>query len=412
MPVRQAVQEVLIPNSQHSDWLSKEQLNSITPEILVERMKALAPLVADNAREAERLRRPVDDVWSAIRKTGVLYHFVPKKYGGLEFDIGTFIDAVLPVAEGCASTAWVTAFCMEHNYLLANFPEEAQEEIFSQFPYITAPGTLYPPGNAVAAQGGYRLTGRWKWGTGVMHSDWIMVGAMAAQEGGDPELRFFLMPTSEVAVLDTWYVDGMVGTGSNDILINNLFVPEHRTLAVAALRSGTAWGPKLHGSWIFQVSMPVLLALTAAIASLGGARRSVRYLEERLVGGDPKLTERPAAHMRLGTARLETHSAESIMRAVGHRVEAIAKSGVPATLAQRVEMRAQICYAVELCRTAVRRISEIAGSGSHSLDNPVQRFARDLNVISTHALLEWDGASEAYGRSLIGLAPNSMVDGK
>lgn len=400
------------PNSVHSDWLTREELDGLTQDELIRRMRGLAPLVASNAQEAERLRRPVDEVWSAIRKTGILYHFVPKTYGGLEFDLDTFIDAVLPVGEGCASTAWVTAFCMEHNWILGQFPKQAQDEIFAEFPYITAPGTLYPPGNAKPVSGGYRLSGRWKWGTGIMHSDWVMVGgAIANDAGGPPDLRFFLMPISDVTVIDTWQVDGMVATGSNDILIQDLFVPEYRTLEIAAIRSGTAFGPKLHDSWMWRLPMSVLLAMTATIAAVGSARSTVRHFSERLAKGDIKLTEKPAAQMRLGLAKLETDSAERLIRDVGRRAEAIARRGDVATLPERVEMRAHICYSVDLCRSAIRTIGDIAGSSAHGLGNPIQRAARDVNVIATHALLDMDSVKEAYGRSLIGLAPNSPLDG-
>src|SRR3546814_4293454 len=104
---------------------------------------------SDLAAECEALRRPVDAVWNAIRKTGVFYHFVPRRYGGLEFDIDSFIDAMLPIAEGCASTGWVTAFCVEHNWMLAQFPETLQDETFGgDFPYLIAPGATHPPGVA------------------------------------------------------------------------------------------------------------------------------------------------------------------------------------------------------------------------------------------------------------------------
>src|SRR3546814_113442 len=131
------------------DWLSREELAALTPEELVRRTTALKPLVATHAAECEALRRPVDAVWNAIRKTGVFYHFVPRRYGGLEFDIDSFIDAMLPIAEGCASTGWVTAFCVEHNWMLAQFPETLQDETFGgDFPYIIAPGATNPPGVA------------------------------------------------------------------------------------------------------------------------------------------------------------------------------------------------------------------------------------------------------------------------
>ena len=103
----------------------------------------------------------------ALRRTGVYYHFVPKVYGGLELGVGEFVEIVLPMAAACASTAWVTSFCMEHNLILSLFPAQAQEEIFGAQPYIIAPGAAFPPGRAVAVDGGFRVPGRWNYASGV-----------------------------------------------------------------------------------------------------------------------------------------------------------------------------------------------------------------------------------------------------
>ena len=129
-------------------WLSAADLQALTPQALTARTAGLKGLLSDNARHAEMARHPVDAVWDEIRKTGVFYHFVPKCYGGLEFDVQSFIDAMLPLSEGCSSTGWVTAFCVEHNWLLTQFPKQAQDEIFGSHPYVIAPGVTNPMGRA------------------------------------------------------------------------------------------------------------------------------------------------------------------------------------------------------------------------------------------------------------------------
>ena len=186
---------------------------------LVNRTVALKSLLAANSREAERLRRPVDAVWEALRASGIFYHFVPKIYGGLEFGVDAFIDAMLPLAEGCSSTGWVASFCVEHNWMLAHFSKELQDETFGAgFPYIIAPGVTFPPGIVTPVAGGYRVTGQWKWGTGVMHADWILAAAMLPN-GPRPHLYFIAVPAEQAIVVDTWHMDGMIGTGSNDVVM-------------------------------------------------------------------------------------------------------------------------------------------------------------------------------------------------
>ncbi|MEQ8311567.1 MAG: hypothetical protein RIA72_12800 [Sphingopyxis sp.] len=399
------------------DWLSREELAALTPEELVRRTTALKPLVAAHAAECESLRRPVDAVWDAIRKSGVFYHFVPRRYGGLEFDIDSFIDAMLPIAEGCASTGWVTAFCVEHNWMLAQFPEKLQDETFGgDFPYIIAPGATNPPGVAQPVDGGYRLTGRWKWGTGVMHADWVMITGMIP--GEDPPRQLFLMvPAGEVEVLDTWHVDGMIGTGSNDIRCENVFVPEHRVMDMGEMRMGCAPGATIHAhNPIYRMPMTPFLAITAAIAAVGVARSAVANFRERIgvrtmLGTTVKQVEKASAHMRLGEAAAKAEAAETILREVGRRNVALTEAAGAGLVSNedRIAMRAQVALAMELCRDAVRLLVEGAGSSAHMLSNPLQRAMRDINVMASHVVYDFDAATELLGRSLIGLPPNTPV---
>lgn len=397
------------------DWLTQDELRALTPVELARRTLALQPLLAANAREAERLRRPVDDVWAAIRRTGVFYHFVPKRYGGLEFDVDSFIDIMLPLGEGCSSTGWVTSFCVEHNWMLSQFPEAAQDEIFGGgFPYVIAPGVTMPPGVATPVAGGYKLTGRWKWGTGVMHADWILATGNVPGES-PPRALFFAFPADQADVLDTWHVDGMVGTGSNDIVVRDLFIPEHRVMDMGEMREGRAPGSKLHAhNPIYRMPMLPFLAVTAAIPALGTARAAVKLfrarLEERVMHGTGvKQVEKPAAQMRLAQADVMSHTAEMLIREVARANVALGAQDGPSKVEDRIALRLKVAYAMDLCRQAIRTVCEASGSSAHFLDNPIQRSLRDINVMSSHVVYDLDGALELHGRAMIGLPPNSPV---
>ena len=172
---------------------------------LIRSIEALTPFVEQHAADAERDRKPVDAVMDALEATGLYRYFVPKRFGGFEFSVEGFARIGMALGEACLSTAWVTTFCMEHNWILAQFNREAQEEIFGGQPYIIAPGMVAPTGMAAPEDGGFRLSGRWEWSTGIMHADWVLVGAITA--GGDPErpdVGMYVAPRSEVTVLDTW----------------------------------------------------------------------------------------------------------------------------------------------------------------------------------------------------------------
>lgn len=404
------VASIHFPN--HDDWLSKEELAALTPAILINRVRALKPLIAAHAREAELQRRPVDVVWNALRKTGVFYHFVPKRYGGLEFDLQTFIEYVIIVSEACASTGWVLGQCVEHNWGLAAYPVAAQDDIFGRFPYIVAPGVHAPPGKAIRTEGGYRVTGRWEWASGIMNSDWVKANVLEPQENGPPRSLQVMFPSSEATVLDTWNIDGMCGTGSNDVAVHDIFVPIHRVLDVPKWVAGQSEGSLSHANPIYRIPMLTFLSLTTMIPAVGAARSALAHFKSKqagrvVAGGTTKRSEQPATQMRIAKAEVLIDSAERIVRDVCRQIMSVALSENVGEFLPRAKIRAENNYAMEQCREAVRIIGEGAGAGAHCLDDPIQRAVRDINVMASHALYDWDATSELYGRALLGLEPNS-----
>lgn len=396
------------------DFLSPEALAQLNPAELTRRIKALQPLIAARAGEAERLRRPDDEVWAALRASGFFYQFVPKRFGGMETDFDSFIDAGMAIGEACASTAWVATFCAEHNWILTLFPLETQEKLWTgDFPYIIAPVVTAPPGNAEEAEGGWRVSGRWKWGTGVMHADWIGVNCLVQRDGKPPMPMMVMVPAEQATVLDTWHMDGMAGTGSNDIVLDNVFVP-HAFTAPNISRSGRGPGRRDHENPIYGVPMLPFLAMSAAIPALGAVRGMVSDYRERLaahvrLGSMTTQSDKPAAQIRLAKADMMARNAEVLVRDAGCRLLALVGMDEAEQLPLRLGVRAQIAHAVAICRDAATLLAEGAGSGVHALDHPFQRRLRDILVVSTHVVFDLDTAYELHGRGLVGLPPNSML---
>ena len=396
------------------DFLSRDEIDAITPEALVERMQALKPLVAERAGEAERERRPDDEVWAALRKSGYFYLYVPRRFGGLEFDPDTYISATLPIAEACPSTGWTACFAAEHNWLIAQMPEATQAEVWGRTPYVIAPSAASPPGIATPVEGGFRLNGHWKWGTVVMHADWIMLNALEPVEGGAPVARMMLLRAEEVSVLDTWQMAGMAATGSNDILVDDVFVPESYQFAVQPVRSGRGNGRAIHGPGLYGSPMLPNLCVTAAIPALGAARQAVQLCRGRLqhhvkLGSMSTSVEKPAGQMRLARADLLARSAERTIRAAARENLLLGEIDEPEQTTERIRLRAEIAIAVQQCVEAVRTCCEAVGSSVHALDNPMQRLLRDVQVMQSHIVYDLDVATELHGRALVGLPPNSLL---
>jgi alkylation response protein AidB-like acyl-CoA dehydrogenase len=349
----------------------------------------------------------------ALEETGIYRYFVPKKYGGYEFSLESFMDIGMILGEACISTGWVTTFCMEHNWLLALYNEAAQDDIFGRQPYIIAPGALAPNGMAKPVEGGYRLSGSWEWGTGVMHADWVMLGAIMPKEGSDtPTLGMFVIPRDEVEVIDTWHTAGMVGTGSNDIRAEDVFVPAHRTQDIMDLRDGCSPGSRLHESPLYAMPMLPVLGLTAAAPLVGGARKAVQLFQERLserivYGTGTRQGEKPAAQIRLGILDERMTMLEVMLKATAREVAAWGERREPCPDPERARLRLRIGLMAREARDIVRDAVEASGAHAHFLDNPLQRILRDVQTASCHTVFDLELAAEQYGRMLVGLEPNA-----
>lgn len=382
-------------------------------EALLEHLEALVPMLEANAAAAESQRKPVDAVMKAIEETGVYRYFVPKRFGGYEFGMSTFMKIGLALGEGCLSTAWVTTFCIEHNWLLALFNQQAQEDIFGRQPYIIAPGALAPKGTATPVDGGYRISGRWEWGTGIMHADWALLGALTPVEGSErPDLCMFAVPIDQVQVIDTWQIAGMAGTGSNDVAVEDVFVPAHRVASVTRMRSGDTEGARWLDSPLYRMPMMAVLGLTAAAPAVGCARKAVKLFRQRLMermvyGTSTKQGEKPVTQHRLGQIAVNAENCEILLMQIARETEEWGRSGTICPDAERARLRVRIGDVVRRSRDVVRDVVEASGAHAHFLDNPLQRMLRDVHTLSCHTVFDLDISSEQYGRVLLDL-PVSM----
>jgi alkylation response protein AidB-like acyl-CoA dehydrogenase len=397
------------------DFLSRNEVARLDPSELVRRMKELQPLIASRAAEGEKLRRPTDEVWSALRASGIFYMLIPKRFGGMEADFDAFIDVGMAIAEADASTAWNATFCIEHNWILSYWPVKAQEEIWNSdgnLPYLIASYTANPPGTAVPVDGGYRVSAHWKWASGCMHADWVMGIALVEREGTEPLPLSVLVPASEVQVLDTWFMSGMAATGSNDVAFSDVFVPEHRT-ARDIFRGGSA-AQKVHKNPMYSVPLLPFLGMSAAIPIVGATRSMVNTYQERVKSqlrtfSTAVSMEKPQTQSRLARANLTVRAAELMVRDAARRMMVWATLPEQEQLAERLAIRAQLSQAVTVCRDTAMMIVEGAGTTAHVVGNPFNRAMRDIITMSTHLVFEFDTSMEQHGRALVGLKPNSLL---
>ena len=370
--------------------------------------------LAERAAEGERLRRLPPGTVSDPAVTAFVELLVPARYGGAQAPFREILEPVRQMAHGCASSAWTIGFYGLHNWMLALFSEQAQAEAFATRPFF-APAPLAPTGRGAACEGGIRLTGRWSWATGVMDGNWIMVGVLREHaDGVRPVLA--LLPMADAQIMDVWHTDGMRATGSNDVVIDDAFVPEHRIVSVADIYSGAAPGAAVHDCPTYRWPMVPALALLAAMPALGSAERAAEIYAERLAerflayeGVMQK--EKPIAATHLGQAQVRLRALRALVTDTVARIDELVDAGEPVARAVRGEARLAAAHVVHESRSVIADLLGASGASAHFLDNPLQRIKRDVDVIAGHVVFDYDTSRELAGALALGvpIARTAMV---
>jgi len=372
------------------------------PDISPEFVSALA----ERTQEAEELRRLPDASVDDFVASGLAELLVPARYGGLQAPWPAILDPVRRMAHGCASSAWTLGFYTLHNWMMALFGERAQEEAFATRPFL-APAPLAPTGRGAAVDGGIRLSGRWSWATGVMHGNWIIVGALCGPDDGIyPALA--LLPMTDVDIDDVWHTDGMCATGSNDVVIADAFVPDHRLVRVADIYKGIAPGAALHDADTYRWPMVPALALLASMPALGSAERAADIYAERLsqrVLAYEGVTQKdkPIAQAHLAEVRVRLRALRGLLADTVGQLETIVAAGDPVPRPIRGEARLAAAHIVHESRALIGLLLGASGASAHFLDNPLQRIKRDVDVLAGHVVFDYDTGRELAGALILGM---------
>lgn len=370
--------------------------------------------LAERAAHAEELRRLPATTIEDYRRSGLAGLLLPARYGGQQAEFPEILDPIRRMAHGCASSAWTLGFYILHNWMLALFGEQVQDEVFASGP-VLCPAPLAPTGRGAPDGDGIRLSGRWSWATGVADADWILVGAICGTDEA-PYPALVLLPASDIRIEDVWHTAGMRATGSNDVVVEDVWVPQHRLVKVVDIYSGTAPGAALHDASAYRWPMVPALALVAAMPALGSAERVADLYAQRL--GERILAysgaaqkNQPAAQIRLGDARVRLRALRGLRDDTAARLQDAVDRGERIGRAVRAEARAAAAHIVHESRAVIADLLEASGASVHFVDNPLQRIKRDVDIICGHVVFDYDVARELAGALEVGVkvSPISMI---
>ena len=377
---------------------------------LVARARALAPKLRERAVRAERDRNIPQESVDEFIAAGLIHTLQPKRWGGYEHDHEVAFDIAVELGKStCGSSAWCLNYLADHACMLALFPEEAQHDVWSQNNAACIATSAAPTGKVALAPGGYRLDGRWSWCSGLRHSHWIMIGGLVQRPGEDhPDMRLYLVPVSQVKQDDTWYCAGLRASGSNTAVLDDVFVPEHRSVSFSVLREGCSPGSKVNANPMYRapfiaVHSYALLGPVLGVAR-GGYAEFVQWTRQRyLTYTQLAIAQHVPVQIRIAEIAVQIDAAELLAR----RAFATARADYAGmSLATRTLLRRDFTYAVRSLREALDDLIKLSGSSGLLDDNPVQRCWRDAHAISSHVVMNWDVPAENFGRVEFGLPLN------
>ncbi|MFA1542457.1 acyl-CoA dehydrogenase family protein [Actinomadura monticuli] len=380
---------------------------------IVERVRELAPKLAERAQAAEAERRLPDETIADLAAAGLLDMLVPKRFGGAELEFEAMAAACRAAGAACASTGWLSVIYTLHNWMVGLFPEQAQAEVWADRSYALIPCTLSPSGTAQPVDGGHTVTGRWSWGSGVMHADHVMVMALVTVDDSI-EPRLFLLPRADVTVHDVWHTSGMRGTGSNDIEVPGVFVPAHRSVPLLELTEGRSPGSHVHPGALYRTPLVPVFALTGAAPVLGVAEGVLARFTERtrkrvMSYSGERQRDLMSGQIRLATASADLTAARLLLDDALREVTGTVAAGGTLTMAQRARARLVAAHVAGTSRRVVNELCSAAGASAQFSDSPFQRAQRDVNTISGHVVFDPDAAFALYGKIELGIDPGPVT---
>ncbi|MCX2730442.1 flavin-dependent monooxygenase [Saccharopolyspora sp. NFXS83] len=384
---------------------------------VIEQVRQLLPVLRERAQKAEDARRVPEESIEELQRTGFFKLLQPARHGGYEADPVDFYTAVRLVGSACGSTGWVASIIGVHPWHLALFSAEAQDEVWGEDASTLVSSSYAPMGKAKLVEGGYRLSGRWSFSSGCDHARWVFVGGPAYNDAGEPvDFCTYLLPLGDYRIDDVWDTVGLRGSGSNDIVVDDVFIPAHRALSFMAMTETRCPGHEVNTSPLYRLPWGTVHPTTITAPIIGMAQGAYdAHVEHqgkrvRAAYAGEKSKEDPFAKVRIAEAASEIDAAWlQLTRNISEEYELL-KAGQEVPMALRLRARRDQVRGTARSIEAIDRLFENSGGRALATGTPIQRFWRDAHAGRVHAANDPERAYTMFGTGEFGLPiKDSMV---
>lgn len=394
---------------------AKSKQARMTRDELLARARALVPFLTEKADETERNRTMLPDVHARLTEAGLFRIMQTPHLGGYGLDLTTHLAVAAELARGCGAAAWIQSLIGNQNSHVGWYPPEAQDEVRATAAPLFTGLVMGPPEIAERVAGGVRLAGRWPYVSGADQATWLMLSARDPDD--QSRVLTCLLPRADGRIDDDWFAMGLRGTGSKSVLLDNLFVPDHRVLCFRDAELNGAPGAAVNpGSVYIGAPNSIIFAMVVAAPAVGLAACAIDAYKDRLKSRwsarmPSAQTEWPASQARLGRAQARWVVARESLLRNADALTAQIEQGETVTVEQRTSYRMAVVEAVSQCTAIVYDLFCDAGTGAALDGSVLQRVFRDIHTLRSHFMIMPDIAAENTGRVQLGMAPNPPYAG-
>ena len=376
---------------------------------VLEQAQDMLPVLSSKAFTTQQSRRLLPEIHSAFSTAGFYKIMQPKAYGGLELEFGSQTQLGFVLAQACGSSSWVATLLACHAWILGMFPKQAQDDVWGANPNaVVASSFMGDQPKVKKIPEGLLLSGRWKFSSGVDYSDWnILLAHCPDPNDSGRKLSFYaLVPKTDYVIEDVWNSAGMSGTGSNDIVLTDVLIPEHRLLNAMNLTGGQTPGSEINKGYLYQQPMfgTFSFNLIGNVIGLakGAAQVVLESLKARTALSGATVSANQSIKLRVAEALSEISAAQALVERNIQEIILAGKSQQAIDISTRARYRGENGFASKLCVSAVERLLPVLGARGLESENAFQRIWRDINAVSQHIALTWDVQGTIYGSVALG----------
>ena len=377
---------------------------------LISRARELSTVVGERAEQCEVLRRILPETHKDFLDAGFYKILQPARYGGFDLEFGIQTDLAAEIGRGCASSAWVLSVISCHSWMVGMFPEQAQDDVWGDHPdaIISSSFLSMGPTSVKRTDGGYQLKGRWGFSSGADYCQAaLLLVTIPLDSGKSREPALLLVPKSRYEVVDTWHATGLTGTGSNDLIIKEAFVPDHCVLRIKDTTGGPTPGSVINSGPNFKLPLFSVLPFNLVGAAFGAARGAldtiVVGLKEQSSSAQVVLKNQQSVQLRVAQVTALIETAWNALQPIRYKINSDANQGIVPSIETKTKYRLVLGHSAKLCVEAMDQLFPLMGGRGLSVGNPVQRAWRDVHSVAQHVGLIWDIQASNFGLVKLGL---------